>query len=304
MKLKMILGAVMLLMITISSNSYADDFFYDYGCRKIEIRKVPNIYLLRTTVMVDDIETDLIKDKIYRHDMKVGLFTIVTSEASQDELENLEGVGYVSPGYVTSQIKYTGDIDTIFLSGLINVQLIHPDDVRVLERVAEEYHMDIMGGSVLCDGSMINCYMKEFYLLCRNSSSACNEVQIANILYNLGIFDYVYPRYMLKTVLSGGDGGSDGTLAVSKTSHGIPKFADITVRQTKRMLKIIGLNQVITSNFKVEFYSIAGKRQKVSSVYHPDGTISVNLPNHLTAGLYIIRINDGKNSWERRISVR
>jgi hypothetical protein len=308
MKNKMILVAMVLLMITISSNSYADDFFYDYGGRKIELRKIPNIYLLRTNVLVDDIETDLIKDKIYGHIMGIGAYTIVTSDVSQDELESIEGVYYVSPGYVSDQFKYDGDIDTIFQSGLISVRLRHPDDVLVLKCVAEHYHMNLLKmGTVTADG-----FSLEFRLSCPNSST-CNEIQIANILYERGKFEQVYPLYIFKTILGGGGGGdfgvaiptgcSDETLAVSKTSPGIPKIADITVRQTNRLLRITGLNQVITSNFKVEFYSIAGKRQKVSPVYHSDGTISVAIPD-LVTGLYFLRVGDGKNRLEKRVLVR
>jgi hypothetical protein len=297
MKSNLIRIAIALMTITISSSSYSDDFFYDYYGKKVDIRKIPNIYLLRTTVETDSIKTDLIKDSFRRYDPSfhadAGFLTIVASEASQDELESLEGIDYVGPGYVSDHFKYAGDIDTIFLSGLIVVYLKHPDGVSVLQRVAKEYHVEML------EGYCSDC----FRLLCRNSS-VCNVLQIANTLHELSIFDRVAPWFTCKTILGGGGGGSDGTLAVSKTSQDSPNIADITVRQTNRLLRITMHNQVLTSNFKVECYSIIGKRQKVSPIYHSDGTISVTIPNHLTAGLYIIRINNGKNRWEKRISVR
>jgi len=82
-----------------------------------------------------------------------------------------------------------------------------------------------------------------------------------------------------------------------------PKLANLAVRQSGRVLRISTPNQAAASRYGVELYSVAGKRQQVSPVYHADGLITVPLPT-LAAGSYVLRVGDGKNRLERRVLVR
>jgi len=91
------------------------------------------------------------------------------------------------------------------------------------------------------------------------------------------------------------------TLSVSGATS--PKLANLAVRQSGRVLRISTPNQAAASRYGVELYSVAGKRQNVSPVYHTDGLITVSLPT-LAAGSYILRVGDGKNKLERRVFVR
>jgi hypothetical protein len=101
---------------------------------------------------------------------------------------------------------------------------------------------------------------------------------------------------------------SDMTLIAKWTSStsvlvkNSPNVANIAVRQTGRVLKISTPNRA-AARYGVELYSVSGKRQKVSPVYHTDGLITVALP-HVAAGSYILRVGDGKSGTERRVLVR
>jgi hypothetical protein len=81
-----------------------------------------------------------------------------------------------------------------------------------------------------------------------------------------------------------------------------PNTANIAVRQTGRELRISTPNRA-AARYGVELYSVSGKRQRVSPVYHTDGLITVALP-HVAAGSYILRVGDGKSGMERRVLVR
>jgi len=91
--------------------------------------------------------------------------------------------------------------------------------------------------------------------------------------------------------------------ATSVSGTTSPKLANLAVRQSGRVLRISTPNQATASRCGVELYSVAGKRQNVSPVYHADGLITVPLPT-LAAGSYVLRIGDGKNRLERRVLVR
>jgi hypothetical protein len=101
---------------------------------------------------------------------------------------------------------------------------------------------------------------------------------------------------------------SDMTLIAKWTSStsvlvkNSPNTANIAVRQTGRELKISTPNRA-AARYGVELYSVSGKRQRVSPVYHTDGMITVALP-HVAAGSYILRVGDGKSGMERRVLVR
>ena len=81
-----------------------------------------------------------------------------------------------------------------------------------------------------------------------------------------------------------------------------PKAANIAVRQTGRELKISTPDRAAV-RYGVELYSVSGKRQRVSPVYHADGVITVALP-HVAAGSYILRVGGGKSGMDRRVLVR
>jgi len=90
--------------------------------------------------------------------------------------------------------------------------------------------------------------------------------------------------------------------ATSVLGSNAPKAANIAVRQTGRELKISTPDRA-ASRYGVELYSVSGKRQRVSPVYHADGVITAALP-HVAAGSYILRVGGGKSGMERRVLVR
>jgi len=91
--------------------------------------------------------------------------------------------------------------------------------------------------------------------------------------------------------------------ATSVLGSNTPNTANIAVRQTGRELKISTPDRAAASRYGVELYSVSGKRQRVSPVYHADGMITVALP-HIAAGSYILRVVGGKSGMDRRILVR
>lgn len=117
----------------------------------------------------------------------------------------------------------------------------------------------------------------------------CDVDSLENLLKRRNLFEEIYRSYNYDpaAVVQG---------TVQKPTTGL------TVFQNAQMLKIIFYNGG-TRHHRVALYNLAGKRQKVSSIYGPDGTISVSLLN-VTPGLYILRINDGKNKWGSRILVK
>jgi len=73
-----------------------------------------------------------------------------------------------------------------------------------------------------------------------------------------------------------------------------PNTSAIAVRQTGRVLKISTPNRAAAVRYGVELYSVSGKRQRVSPVYHADGVITVALP-HVAAGSYVLRVGGAKS---------
>jgi hypothetical protein len=297
MKRRHIYAAAVMLAMAISFNGYSEDYFYTAGGVKVELQQVPGVYLLGSDVDVDSIKTDLIKtkEKIYNMEMgtRLGFFTIVTSEASQDELERLDGVRNVNPGY-TCDLYLLGYVDTIFPTGDVQVMYTNTDNISVLEGMANEYNYDLSSLSTVSENTRT--------LLCRKDSKI-SAIELANMIYELNIFEHVWPDIQVKSdALCDLCGGGGVTLGVSNKGRKSPNTANITVRQTGRVLKI-SVNNRATARYGVELYSVSGKRQRVSPVYHTDGMITVALP-HVATGSYILRVGDGKSGMERRVLVR
>jgi hypothetical protein len=104
---------------------------------------------------------------------KTGLLTIITSDADKSDLERLDAVRYVSLGYTCSEI-FPGD--TVFMNGLIWVDLRTQDDIPILEGIAEEYNWKI--------------FLEKYKvtLLCHKTSKN-TALQLSNMLIELGFQD-------------------------------------------------------------------------------------------------------------------
>jgi len=290
-KRRHIYAAALMLAMVISFNGYSEDYFYGDSI-KFEVWPIAKLYLLQTDVDVDSIKSDLIKsakkDNPYALDAssrnpQLGFISIVTSEASQTELERLAGVCYVSPGYGNS--NYLSG-DTIFLPGIILVDIRSQEDVPILQGIAGEYNWNIS-----IEDSRVT-------LLCGKTSTR-SLLQMSSTLYELGINgrEWVIPKNVY------GAAGGDGTSGVSNKGRTSSNAANIAVRQTGRVLKISTPDRAAASRYGVELYSVSGKRQRVSPVYHADGVITVALP-HVAAGSYILRVVGGKSGMDRRVLVR
>ena len=94
---------------------------------------------------------------------------------------------------------------------------------------------------------------------------------------------------------------SQGTTSVINHKQTNKRTSSFIVRQNGRILKITMPNQNTSS--QVALFNFAGKRQKIEQASSGDGSISISLSN-LATGSYILRVNDGKNSWQRRIILK
>ena len=91
------------------------------------------------------------------------------------------------------------------------------------------------------------------------------------------------------------------SVSVFNPGQGVRGASGFTMRQNGRMLKITMPNQ--NAHPQIALFNIAGRRQRVEPVFNSDGSVSMSLSN-LAAGSYILRVNDGKNSWQRRVLLK
>jgi len=120
-----------------------------------------------------------------------------------------------------------------------------------------------------------------------------NSVNLAPMAYNGSIY----------VAINGTEIGvlSQGTVPIINSGRFAKPASGFIMRQNGRVLKIAMPNQEAYP--LITLFNVAGKRQRVEQAYSGDGSISISLSN-LAAGSYILRVNDGKNSWQRRIMVR
>ena len=94
---------------------------------------------------------------------------------------------------------------------------------------------------------------------------------------------------------------SEGFSSILNPRHTAKFTSNFTLHQNDRLLKITLSNKNLRP--QIAIFNLAGKRQKVKLTFHTDGMISVSLSN-LATGMYILRIDSGKESWQRQVMVR
>lgn len=97
---------------------------------------------------------------------------------------NLDNAAYFAPFYKTT------DGAEIGLTNILSVQISNNDDMHKLEEIANEYNLTILGNNEF-DNSII-------YLSCSKESKG-NTLEISNIIYESGVFDFVAPEFIIES---------------------------------------------------------------------------------------------------------
>jgi hypothetical protein len=78
-------------------------------------------------------------------------------------------------------------------------------------------------------------------------------------------------------------------------------LSGVTIRQNSKTLRITLSNSNKYSDIAI--FNLAGKRQKIKTNFHTDGTVSISLTG-LATGSYVLRVGDGRKNWQRKIIVK
>lgn len=109
--------------------------------------------------------------------LKWGIFV---KESRGNYLDSMEVLSQF-PSYIVCK-----DSSEIFITDEINVKLISENDIRLLNKIALDYSLDIIP----------NAYLSEWYILKCTSQTKYNALEMANILYESGMFEVSEPNFM------------------------------------------------------------------------------------------------------------
>ncbi len=113
-------------------------------------------------------------------------FLIISGEENNINL-NSPKISYHAPFFKSKSGERVG------LSNLFYVRLHREGDIKILEELAEQYHVDILGN---------NYYMPLWYTLASNRSSSGNALEMANIFYESGYFKAAHPDFIFFNMIN------------------------------------------------------------------------------------------------------
>jgi subtilisin family serine protease len=112
-------------------------------------------------------------------------YAIIQSKTRNKEFELFKGIEYISDFLIEHDNK-----DTIGISNYFNVKLWHKSDFEILEKISNEYNVDIIGQDPL---------MPLWFMLKVNLKSKGNDaLDIANKFHELEYFQYSSPEFILE----------------------------------------------------------------------------------------------------------
>lgn len=113
--------------------------------------------------------------------------TSFTITNSAKEIFDLSEALYVAPYYRAS------DGSDIGITNILSVKIVEQEDFLKLQRIADEYNIEIIGENEF-DPSI-------YYLACTKESIG-NSLEVANLIYESGAFAYSTPEFIIETRLA------------------------------------------------------------------------------------------------------
>nr|MDA3820736.1 T9SS type A sorting domain-containing protein [Candidatus Delongbacteria bacterium] len=184
-------------------------------------------------------------------------YAIIESQDSIDEsaLENNPYINYIGPFYTTNG-------DTIGISRLFYVKILHENDVALLDSMANAHNVTILGN---------NIYMPLVYTLeCTNQSTG-NALEMANFFYESNLYSFAQP---------GTVGAFDFYIIEKHKSKDLQIFPNPSENYLyiKKMGDNINIQEIVlydTSGEKIKTYS--SDRNKISLKGLPVGLYILNI---------------------------
>ncbi|MDR2693448.1 MAG: S8 family serine peptidase [Chitinispirillales bacterium] len=183
---------VFLLFVSLSAQT-----FYYYNGQKVDLTVVPHKYYLQTRAAdVDVSRSGLVKEMVQKSKRisvpvsikslgkdrgELGFWSLVTSEADILEHKKAENVLYIAPVFETT----TGQ--EAVLSNFIYIKLKDANDLAILNQLADKHFVEVVGNLKS---------MPLWFVLSCNKTSTGNALQVANALYETGVFAAVEPDLM------------------------------------------------------------------------------------------------------------
>lgn len=241
---KLFLSFLFLFLISLLS---AQETYYWYEGTKIPLRVIGETYYIsyeENTEIDNFLFSENNKDKVVGNGVLqlLGInyinkpltpihWAVVTKELQKDIL-NLFEIPYITPDY-----EAEGGNVTIKVSNLLYVKLKHEADYTLLEQYAAVHKTTIVGE----DDSMENL----FILLCTDISEG-SAVDVANYLYETGVFEYAEPDLftlssMVIDAIPSYFIGEDSTPKISLSPNPVKDKLTLTLSQAENEIKIFDL---------------------------------------------------------------
>lgn len=188
-----------ILLCVISLNIFAQNDYYWYNNRKVFLKKSNSKKFILFKEYNDSTSaSNMIKDcnlKITRLE-KTNVFNGIKPHKSHPRTESqwayiegdsiqltskLTGVSYEAPSYITSNNEVIG------LSHIFYLKLKKIEDLSLLEKIASENNVEILGS---------NIYMPLWYTLACSKNSRGNSLQMANLFYESQLFSSSEPDFI------------------------------------------------------------------------------------------------------------
>jgi len=185
---------------TVQSRSISTTDYYWYRGEKVGINKIEEkkfiLFKASDEAKVKEAKGDL---KIIGQPSIVELSAKINRKSAQKEVETLMWASILSSQALISNdaIIYeapyfrTTDGYEMGLSHLFYVKLKKKEDIDILSKLAGENNVEIVGN---------NEYMPMWYTLSCNKNSNGNSLEIANQLYETGLFEEAYPDLVVGIV--------------------------------------------------------------------------------------------------------
>ncbi len=110
-------------------------------------------------------------------------FTSMILENAGLKTIDIEDVVYVAPYFTESNGEEVG------ITNVLSVRLEGDEDLAKLEKLAEEYNLIMLGR---------NQFDRSIYYLSCTKDSKGNALEMANLLYESGAFEYAQPEFLIK----------------------------------------------------------------------------------------------------------
>lgn len=200
---------ILLCLIILSSNLYAQDDYYWYKGKKISLLKDNSKnYILYKSEQAKQIKTavDNHNWKLFNEDEDRTAKLLKPLEERNVSISKkwaiIEKFGAsqasLKSNQISSHILYsspffkTKDGESIGLSHLFYVKLRKPEDIEILKTMSQENNVDILGN---------NKFMPLWYTLACSKASSGNSLEMSNLFYESERFTAAEPDLMIENLL-------------------------------------------------------------------------------------------------------